>query len=72
MSPPKADGYPVGRFGLICRFLNLFPIGLPTEFWFSYRSDRCPDEQLDTVFEHFVAPNSVLGSPLSLSQWKRD
>jgi hypothetical protein len=29
-------------------------------FWFSYRSDRCPDEPLETGFEHFVAPNSVI------------
>jgi len=29
-------------------------------FWISYRSDRCPDELLETDFEHFVAPNSVI------------
>jgi hypothetical protein len=29
-------------------------------FWISYRSDRCSDEQLETVFEHFVAPNAVV------------
>jgi hypothetical protein len=28
-------------------------------FWISYCSDRCSDEQLETGFEHFVAPNSV-------------
>jgi hypothetical protein len=29
-------------------------------FWIFYCPDRCLDEQLDTVFEHFVAPNSVV------------
>jgi hypothetical protein len=29
-------------------------------FWISYCLDRCPDEQLETVFEHFVAPNSII------------
>jgi hypothetical protein len=29
-------------------------------FWISYCLDRCPDEQLETVFEHLVAPNSVV------------
>ena len=29
-------------------------------FWISYRSDRGSDEPLDTVFERFVAPNSVI------------
>jgi hypothetical protein len=64
MSPPKADGQTVGLFGLICRFLNLFPIGFPTVFWISYFSDRRSSKQLDTDFEHFVAPNKVIGSPL--------
>ena len=36
------------------------------------QSDRCSSDPLETVVEHFVAPNAVLGSPLSLSQWKRD
>ncbi len=30
-------------------------------FWISYRPDRCSSELLETVFEHFVAPNSVIG-----------
>ena len=29
-------------------------------FWISYRSDRCSSEQLETGFEQFVAPNSVI------------
>ena len=29
-------------------------------FWFSYSSDRCSSELLETVFEHIVAPNSVI------------
>ena len=43
---------------------NLFPIGFTTVFWISYCPDRGSSELLETVFEHFVAPNSVLGSPL--------
>jgi hypothetical protein len=44
-------------------------------FWFSYRSDRDPNEQLETVFEHFVAPNAFWGPPLDhlgSSQWEHD
>jgi hypothetical protein len=33
-------------------------------FWISYCPDHCSSEQLETVFEQFVAPNSVLVSPL--------
>ena len=29
-------------------------------FWFSYCSDRRSSELLETVFEHFVAPNLVV------------
>ena len=29
-------------------------------FWISYCPDRCPDELLEAVFEHFVAPNAVI------------
>ena len=60
MSPPKADGWPVGVDGLICRFLNLFPIGFSTVFWISYCPGGCSSELLETVFERFVAPNSVV------------
>jgi hypothetical protein len=45
---------------VICRFLNLFPIGFPKVFWISYCPGRCSDELLETVFERFVAPNSVV------------
>ena len=29
-------------------------------FWISYSSDRCSSELLETDFEQFVAPNSVI------------
>ncbi len=29
-------------------------------FWISYCPDRCSSEPLETDFEHFVAPNSVV------------
>ncbi len=41
-------------------------------FWISLSSDRGSGELLETDFEQFVAPNAVLCSPLSLSQWEHD